>query len=97
MTKVVNLKKDIYDVYIGRGSIFGNPYTHLPLGKTKAGVQVKNRNEAIEKYREYFYNRIEKDQEFLDAVLRLKDKILGCYCAPNACHGNVIAEFLDKL
>ncbi len=97
MTKVVNLKKEKYDVYIGRGSIFGNPYTHLTLGKTKAGVQVKDRNEAIEKYRAYFYDRLETDEEFLDAVLHLKDKILGCYCAPNACHGNVIAEFLDKL
>ena len=97
MTKVVNLKKEKYDVYIGRSSIFGNPYTHLPIEKTKAGVQVKNRNEAIEKYREYFYDRIENDQEFLDEVLRLKDKVLACYCAPKACHGDVIAEFLNKL
>jgi len=97
MTKVANIKKEKYDVYIGRGSIFGNPYTHLPIEKTKAGVQVKNRNEAIEKYREYFYDKIELEPEFLDEVLRLKDKVLGCYCAPKACHGNVIAEFLDKL
>lgn len=96
-TTVVNIKKEKYGVYIGRGSIFGNPYTHLPLDKTKAGVQVKNRNEAIEKYREYFYDRIENDSEFLDEVLRLKDKVLGCYCKPLDCHGDIIKEFLDKL
>jgi len=97
MTKVVNLKKEKYDVYIGRGSIFGNPYTHLPLKGTKATVQVKTRCEAVEKYRVYFYDRIENDTEFLDEVLRLKDKVLGCYCSPKECHGDIITEFLNKI
>jgi hypothetical protein len=96
MVKVVNIKKEKYDVYIGRGSPFGNPYTHLSLQNTQAQVQVKSREEAIEKYREYFYKKIE-DPEFLDDILRLKDKVLGCYCAPKSCHGHIIAEFLDKL
>ena len=96
-TKVVNIKKEKYDVYIGRGSIFGNPYTHLPIQNTQAQAQVKSREEAIEKYKEYFYEKIEKDPEFLDDILRLKDRVLGCYCAPKSCHGNIIAEFLDKL
>ena len=26
MTTVVNLKKDTYDIYIGRGSKWGNPF-----------------------------------------------------------------------
>lgn len=50
MTTVVNLKLDNYDVYIGRGSEFGNPYTHLPLSKTKANIKVKSRQEAIDIY-----------------------------------------------
>lgn len=97
MTTAVNLRKEKYDVYCGRGSIFGNPYTHLPIEKTKAQFQVKTIEEAIQKYREYFYNKIENDSDFLDAVLRLKDKKLGCYCAPNPCHVDIIAEFLNKL
>ena len=97
MTRVVNIKYEKCDVYCGRGSIFGNPYTHLPLEKTKAQVQVKTVEEAVEKYREYFYNRIETDPDFLDGVLRLKDKKLGCYCIPKPCHVTVIAEFLNKL
>jgi len=97
MTKIVNTRKEKYDIYIGRGSIFGNPYTHIPIKNTKADFQVKTREEAMEKYREYFYNRIETDTEFLDEVLRLKDKVLGCYCKPLDCHGDIIKEFLDKL
>lgn len=97
MTKLVNIRKEKCDVYIGRGSIFGNPYTHLPLNKTKAQFQVESAEKAIEKYREYFYHLIETDPDFLDEVLRLKDKILGCYCAPEPCHGEIIVEFLDKL
>jgi len=50
-----------------------------------------------DRYREYFYDRIENDPEFLDEVLLLKDKVLGCYCAPLSCHGEIIKEFLDKL
>ena len=96
-TKVVNIKTDNYDVYIGRGSKFGNPYSHLPLRYTKAQVQVKTRDESIERYREYFYKQIEEDPEFLDDILRLKNKTLGCHCAPFSCHGEIIKQFLDKL
>jgi len=97
VTKVVNKYKDGYDVYIGRGSIFGNPYTHKFIDNTKAEFQVETREEAIEKYKEYFYDRIEKDSDFLDKVLRLQGKTLGCYCKPASCHGDVIAAFLNVL
>lgn len=96
-TRVVNLYKEKYDVYIGRGSIFGNPYTHLNLAKTKAEFQVSTREEAIEKYKKYFYEKIESDIFFKNEILKLKGKILGCYCCPKSCHGDVIADFLNNL
>lgn len=46
--KVVNLKKEKYDVYIGRGSKWGNPFSHLE--NSKALYKVSSRNEAIEQY-----------------------------------------------
>jgi hypothetical protein len=33
--------------YIGRGSALGNPFTHLPLGRTKALVQVPTIEDAV--------------------------------------------------
>lgn len=51
-TTVVNkYHKKPYDIYIGRGSKWGNPFSHLP--NTKAQFQVSTREEAIEKYREW--------------------------------------------
>jgi len=88
MTTVVNKNLDKYDVYIGRPSLFGNPYVIGTHGKRK---------EVIEKYRSYFNHRIEKDPIFKEAVLKLKDKKLGCFCSPQICHGDIIAEYLNNL
>ena len=96
-TRVVNIRNEKCDVKVCRGTPFGNPFTHIPKQYTKAEFQVKNRQEAIDKYREYFYDRIENEPEFLDEVLRLKDKVLGCYCSPLPCHAEIIAKFLDEL
>ena len=84
--RVVNKYKEKYDVYIGRPSIFGNPFS----------VKEYGREGCIEKYKEYFYKRIKEDVKFKEEVLKLKDKVLGCFCKPLACHGDVIAEYLDK-
>ena len=86
-TKVVNIRtyKGKY-TYIGRGSIFGNPF--------RIGID-GDRTQVIEKYRALFYDRL-KDVEFLRQVLDLKGKVLGCYCKPLPCHGDVIVEFLER-
>ena len=92
LTKVVHKNKDPYDVYIGRPSIWGNPYSHKD--GTLAEFKVSTRAEAIEKYRQYFYNNQELMQK---SKLELKGKTLGCWCSPQACHGDVIAEFLNRI
>jgi hypothetical protein len=75
-------------VYIGRPSIYGNPY---PL-RGKA-----TRDEVIRKFKWYFLRRVETDLVFMAAVRKLKTATaLVCFCAPEACHGDVIAEYVDK-
>ena len=86
-TKVVDLRKESYSVYIGRGSIFGNPYK---IGRDG------NREEVVQKYKEMFLKKIEKDPMFRDAVLKLNGKTLGCFCSPLKCHGDVIIEWLEE-
>ena len=74
-------------VYIGRPSIFGNPY---PL------TEEIGREKVLEDYKSYFYQAIEVE-EFRNLVFELAGKTLVCYCAPKACHGDVIAEYLNGL
>lgn len=87
MTKVVNVKKEPYDVSIMRPSIYGNPYV---IGRDGT------REEVIEKFKKYFYNRIQHDTAYLIAVVKLRDQRIGCCCEPDPCHGDVYVEFLDK-
>ena len=89
-TTVVNRRVEPFDIYIGRGSIWGNPYTHL-TGATRAMYFVGSRDEAIEKYREYLAQR----EDLLAQIADLKGKRLGCYCKPAACHGDILAELAD--
>lgn len=86
-TIVVNIKHEKYDVYIGRTSLFGNPYR---IGKHGS------RKEVIELYRKEFYRKIRDVPVFKNAVEALRGHILGCHCKPLACHGDVIVEYLEK-
>lgn len=98
--KVVNISKLrknwIFDsdyVYIGRAGkglpgTFGNPF---PLKSEK------DRAIMLEQYREYLESRIETDRFFREAVVALKDKILVCFCHPKPCHGDVLAEVVERL
>lgn len=87
-TTVVNKRnKTPYDIYIGRGTPFGNPYDHNKLGIT--------RDESIRMYRVWFHKRL-TDPWFHGRVMELKGKILGCWCVPLPCHGNVIIEYLEN-
>lgn len=79
---VVHCKKSPYDIYIGRPSIWGNPYV---IGKDGT------REEVIQKYKEYVLN----SPELLSQLSSLEDKILGCWCAPLPCHGDVLLELIN--
>ena len=72
-------------VYVGRPSPFGNPFTAKRHGRER----------AIALYRAYFHNRLGRDPKFRAAVDALDGQVLVCHCAPLACHGDVIAEYLD--
>ena len=83
---VVNKRKAPFDVYIGRGSIWGNPYH----------VEEYGRDGCIDLYRTYIIKRLETEPGLLDQLLALKGARLGCYCKPARCHGDVLVELLQK-
>jgi len=81
-TRVVHCKKESYDVYIGRPSIWGNPFQ---IGRDGT------RQEVIAKYRKY----ITSNPTLLAQLESLRGKTLACWCKPQACHGDVLIELLE--
>lgn len=89
-TKVVHCKKARYDISIGRPSKWGNPYSHLD--NTLAEFKVGSRLEAINKYRTWILSQ----PQLLADLHELKGKTLGCWCKPQACHGDVLIELIES-
>ena len=85
--KVVHCNVEPYDVYIGRGSKFGNPFTHLK--NTLAPYPVDSREDAIRAY-EYWIQEPSQSELLLAIKSELKNKTLGCWCSPLACHGDIL-------
>lgn len=72
------------DQYIGRGSYWGNPYI---IGEHGDRATVIRRFEAY----------LRSNPDMLAKVGLLKGKRLGCYCAPKACHGDLLAKLADAI
>ena len=80
-------------IYIGRGSVFGNPFP-VSMG----------RDQCIEAYKKRFYTMMNgPNNELKLAVFALikraakgEDLYLACFCAPKACHGDVIKQYIES-
>ncbi len=75
-------------VYIGRGSVFGNPYR---IGKDG------NRDQVLALYKRYLWSAVKDENELYHNIIKLCDKLvrdseinLICHCAPLPCHGDII-------
>lgn len=91
-TRVVNLKKEEYDVYIGRpgkglNSEFGNPFP----------VPMYTIFKSLDLYEKYTRAKLEVDPLFKQRLLLLKGKKLGCFCKPNLCHGDILVKIINEL
>jgi Domain of unknown function (DUF4326) len=87
------------DVFIGRPSLLGNPFTHL-AGRTRAEILVESREEAVQAYAQWLWHKvvIQRDRAVLSALRAIaQGSNLVCYCAPALCHGEVIAHCIDWL
>lgn len=82
---VVNKFKEPFDIYIGRGSIWGNPF---PINEAVGDT----REVVIEKYRQHLFTQVKTGEIAIQQLLALDGKVLGCFCKPKACHGDVIAN-----
>lgn len=87
MCKVINARDGVPisdAIYVGRPSDFGNPFT--------IGVH-GNRKQVIEKYKAL----VAKDPAFIKRIKKeLKGKDLICWCAPKACHADILLEIANS-
>ena len=81
---LVHWKQQPYDVYIGRPSKYGNPFSHK---RVPGALRVSNRGEAIWRYYLWLRDNPETLNEF---IRELRGKTLGCWCPPKPCHGDVL-------
>jgi hypothetical protein len=101
VTRVINIKNEpdyshikstpSYE-YIGRGSYWGNPHS-----------MYENMEDSVEDPREAVIRMFKYDfdyDKFLNIdknkVYELAGKRLGCFCKPYACHGDVLADYLNQ-
>ena len=100
-TRVVHCQREKFDVYIGRGIVevdgkkvenkWGNPYSHRE--GTLAKFKVNSRKEAIEMYEKYLLS----NEKLMNDLHELRGKILGCWCTPKPCHGQILAKYADAV
>lgn len=82
-TTVVHCKKEPYDVYIGRPSAWGNPFK---IGRDGS------RADVVKQYELWLLQQ----PRLMRDLRALKDRRLGCWCKPEACHGDVLARLADQ-
>ena len=90
----IGKKWDSKAQYIGRGSPLGNPFV---IGKHG------DRDRVCDLYQLWFDGKVAaKDEVVMRELRRLYrlaregELVLGCFCAPNRCHGETIKSFLEK-
>lgn len=103
-TCVVNIKKvpdSEFDEYVGRGR--GNKHIgntevgeHGWLGNPFAVGVDGTREEVVTQFAVVFCRKLLNDEEFKEAVDKLEGQTLGCWCKPEACHGDVLVEYLEN-
>lgn len=81
--RVVHCKKERYDVLIDRRSVWGNPFV--------IGVD-GDRKEVINKFEEWIVTR----EDLMQRLHELEGKILGCWCRPLDCHGDILIKLINK-
>lgn len=87
LCRVVNKYKSDFDVNIQRGTFWGN---HV-------GKESGSREAAILAFKEQFIAKIRSGEITKAHLEPLRHMRLGCTCAPKPCHGDIIAEVVNRL
>ncbi len=92
---------DDRNVYVGRaGVVFVDgvrfPPTASPFANPFKIGKDGTRDDVLRKFRDYMTGRLESSPALIAELLTLRDKHLGCWCAPEPCHGHILLELIDR-
>lgn len=76
-------------VRIDRATKWGNPFARLG---TRSKYQVRYVADPLGAYRAHVLN----SPELLAALPELRGTVLGCWCKPGPCHGDVLVELVNR-
>jgi hypothetical protein len=100
--------KDPNNLYIGRGGrifIGSGPDKYAygyPSSKWSNPFKIsesQGRDAVVKKYRDALFSEELKDENgvpLIRQVAELKGKNIGCWCAPEGCHGDTLAELANS-
>lgn len=84
------------DIYVGRPSKWGNPYSHKE--GTLAKYKTETREEAISCFETYFRDLLEKEPGLKAEILRWPEYAsLVCWCSPLSCHAEILLKIREEL
>jgi hypothetical protein len=68
-----------------KASQWANPFT----------VKKEGRDKCLELYEAWVRTKIKK--EGTEDIKQLKNKVLGCWCKPDKCHGDILIKILNEI
>jgi len=82
--RVVHCKKERFDTYIGRPSLWGNPF--------RIGVH-GTREECVEQYERY----ARSNPLIMAELEHVIGHTFGCWCGSKSCHGHVLIKLIREI
>lgn len=91
------------NIYVGRdmsyyvpgavGSVWGNPF---PVAKPNTNNTQTSTRYTLDESLRLFRQHIESSPELIKRLSELDGKVLGCWCKPSRCHGDILKELVEK-
>lgn len=99
-TLLINVKTTDFDIWKDRGEFLyigrGNKWIGLAESKWHNPFPMKNESARVKVLTDFLQYMINPYQEDLISDLcELDGKVLGCYCSPKKCHGDILLRLRD--
>lgn len=91
-----------HNVYIGRGGVVFVDGKRFPPRNSEwcnpFHLKGSTREKVIRDYEDHMRARLAREESLAERLVReLKGKRLGCWCKPQACHGDVLIKLIKEL